>query len=162
MCRILATLFALATSLAIGAADAEVIQRYSTGSWTIEANARNGALQNCTATGQYGGGASVLFMLTNTFNWGVGVINPSWNWQTGTEGDITYWVDSYQRRNGRARALGPNELMILLADSQQLFQEIRGGDTMYFEPAGAKGFTITLVGTSVALNELLTCVHRYR
>ena len=162
MRRILATALAVTTLLAAGAARAEVIQRYSTGSWTIEANARNGALQNCTATGQYGGGASVLFMLTNTFNWGVGVVNPSWNWRAGTEGDITYWVDSYQRRNGRARALTPNELMILLADSQQLFLEIRGGNTMYFEPAGAKGFSITLVGTSVALNELLSCVRRYR
>ncbi len=162
MRRILATALAVTSLLAAGAANAEVIQRYSTGSWTIEANARNGALQNCTATGQYGGGASVLFMLTNTFNWGVGIINPSWNWRTGTEGDIAYWVDSYQRRNGRARALSPSELMILLADSQQLFQEIRGGNTMYFEPAGAKSFSITLVGTSVALNELLSCVRRYR
>src|SRR5690348_7555526 len=68
MRRILATIVTVTTLLAAGAARAEVIQRYSTGSWTIEANARNGALQNCTATGQYGGGASVLFMLTNTFN----------------------------------------------------------------------------------------------
>jgi hypothetical protein len=162
MRRILATALAATNLLAAGAADADVVERYSTGSWTLEANARNGAFQNCTATGQYGGGASVLFMLTNTFNWGVGIVNPNWNWRTGTEGDITYWVDSYQRRTGRARALAPNELMILLADSQQLFQEIRAGDTMYFEPAGAKGFSITLVGTSVALNELMSCVRRYR
>lgn len=162
MRRILATALATVTLLAAGAANAEVIQRYSTGSWTVEANATNGSFQNCSATGQYGGGASVLFMLTRTFNWGIGIVNPSWNWRTGSEGDISYWVDSYQRRSGRARALSPNNLLILLADSQQLFQEIRGGNTMYFEPSGAKGFTITLVGTSVALNELLACVKRYR
>ena len=163
MRRFLATIFAMTGLLAAGAAaNAEVIQRYSTGSWNITANATNGAFQNCVASGQYGGGAAVLFMLTRTFNWGIGITNPAWSWRTGSEGDVTYWVDSYARRRSRARALGPNELMILLADSQQLFHEIRGGNTMYFEPTGAKGFSITLVGTSVALNELLVCVRRHR
>lgn len=162
MRRILAPIFGLIAFLAAGAANAEVVHRYTAGNWTIAANATNGSFQNCTATGQYGGGASVLFMLTRTFNWGIGITNPAWNWRTGTEGNVTYWVDSYARRSSRARALSGTELMILLADSQQLFQEIRGGNTMYFEPTGAKGFSITLVGTSVALNELLTCVRRYR
>lgn len=162
MRRILAPIFGLLALLAAGAGNAEVIQRYAAGNWTIAANATNGGFQNCIATGQYGGGASVLFMLTRTFNWGIGITNPAWNWRTGTEGDVTYWVDSYTRRSSRARALAPTELMILLADSQQLFQEIRAGNTMYFEPTGAKGFSITLVGTSVALNELLTCVRRHR
>jgi hypothetical protein len=162
MRRFLAPLLALTALLATGAANADVIQRYTTGSWDIEANTTSGSFQNCTATGQYGGGASVMFMLTRTFTWGVAVTNPRWDWKTGTEGDITYWVDSYQRRQGRVRALAPTELMVLLADSQQLFQEIRAGDTMYFEPRGVDRFSITLVGTSVALNELLACVRRHR
>lgn len=162
MRRILAPLLGFIAFFAAGAANAEVIQRYSAGNWTITANTTNGSFQNCIARGQYGGGASVLFMLTRTFNWGIGITNPAWTWRTGTEGDVSYWVDSYARRRSRARALSGTELLMLLADSQQLFQEIRGGNTMYFEPTGAKGFSITLVGTSVALNELLNCVRRYR
>lgn len=162
MCRFLVPILALTALLAAGAANANVIQRYSTGSWDIEANAANGSFENRTATGQYGGGASVMFMLTRTFTWGVAVTNPRWNWEKGTEGNVTYWVDSYQRRQGRVRALAATELMVLLADSQQLFQEIRAGDTMYFEPRGADRFSITLVGTSVALNELLACVRNHR
>jgi len=158
----MAPLLALTALLTTGAANADVIQRYSAGNWSITANATNGSFQNCIATGQYGGGASVLFMLTRTFNWGIGITNPAWNWRIGTEGDVSYWVDSYARRRSRARALSATGLMILLADSQQLFQEIRAGNTMYFEPVGAKGFSITLVGTSVALNELLTCVRNHR
>ena len=53
-------------------------------------------------------------------------------------------------------------LLIPLADSQQLFHEIRQGNRMFFEPEGANSFSITLVGTSVALNELMACVRRYR
>jgi hypothetical protein len=162
MRSLLAPILGLAAFLAAGVTHAEVVQRYSSGSWTITANATGGAFQNCTATGQYGGGATVLFMLTRSLNWGIGITNPSWNWRTGSEGDVTYWVDSYSRRRNKARALSPTELMILLADSRQLFQEIRAGNTMYFEPHGANSFSITLGGTSVALNELLACVRRYR
>src|SRR6476469_8854661 len=116
MRRILAPTVAVTTLLTAGAASADGIQRYSTGSWNITANATNGSFQNCAARGQYGGGASVLFMLTNSFNWGIGITNPTWNWRTGSEGDITYWVDSFQRRRSRARALSASDLMILLAD----------------------------------------------
>jgi hypothetical protein len=162
MRRFFTLLLGLAAFLPIGTAGADVLQRYSTGPWMLEANAEQGAFQNCTATGSYGGGASVVFMLTRDVVWGIAITNPRWNWKAGSEGAITYWVDSFTRRTGRARALSPTRLLVLLADSQQLFYEIRQGNTMYFEPQGASGFSITLVGTSVALNELMSCVRRYR
>ncbi|TXL72843.1 hypothetical protein FHP25_24055 [Vineibacter terrae] len=162
MRRYLAAILGVAGLFVAGGAGAEVLQRYSTGSWMVEANADKGAFQNCTATGQYGGGASVLFMLTRGLVWGVAITNPNWNWRNGSEGGVTYWIDSNGRRNGRARALAANRLLIPLADSQQLFHEIRQGNRMFFEPEGASGFSITLVGTSVALNELMACVRRYR
>jgi hypothetical protein len=152
----------VATFLAAGAGGAEVLQRYNTGAWVVEANADRGAFQNCTATGSYGGGASVLFMLTRDIVWGVAINNPKWNWRSGSEGGVTYWIDSFQRRTGRARALSATRLLVPLADSQELYREIRQGNTMYFEPEGAAGFSITLVGTSVALNELMACVRRFR
>ncbi|MCW5748757.1 MAG: hypothetical protein KIT36_21390 [Alphaproteobacteria bacterium] len=162
MRKFVAPVAGLAACLAAGAAGAEVIQSYNTGAWVIEANAEQGAFQNCTATGHYGGGASVLFMLTRDIVWGLAINNPNWNWRTGSEGPVSYWVDSYGRRSGRARALSATRLLIPLADSQQLFHEIRLGNNMYFEPQGAAGFSITLIGTSVALNELMSCVRRYR
>ena len=162
MRRYLASILGLAAFLAAGTAAGEVLQRYSTGMWTIEANADNGAFRHCTATGQYGNGGSVIFLLTRDFAWVVGITNPNWNWRKGSEGRVAYWIDSYGRRNGRAEALSTTQLAIPLADSQQLFQEIRGGNTMYFEPEGASGFSITLIGTSVALNEILSCVRRHR
>jgi hypothetical protein len=162
MRRHLASILGGAAFLAAGAAGADVLQRYSTGSWTIEANADRGTFQNCTATGTYGGGASVLFMLTRDVVWGIAINNPRWNWRSGSEGPLNYWIDSWSRRSGRARALSATRLLVPLEDSQQLFREIRQGNTMYFEPEGASGFSITLIGTSVALNELMACVRRYR
>ncbi len=162
MRRYLAVILGLAAFLTAGTAAGEVLQRYSTGMWTIEATADRGSFDGCTANGQYGGGGSVLFLLTRDFAWGVAITNPRWTWRKGSEGQVSYWVDSYGRRTGKAEARSPTQLLIPLADSQQLFREIRGGNTMYFEPEGASGFSITLIGTSVALNELMSCVRRYR
>jgi hypothetical protein len=162
MRRILAAIMGMMALLAPETAGAEVLQRYNTGRWVIEANAERGSFQNCTATGSYGGGASVLFMLTRDIVWGVAINNPRWNWRTGSQGRISYWVDSYGRFSSTARAVAPTRLLVLLADSQQLFHQIRGGNKMFFEPDGGSGFSITLIGTSVALNELMACVRRYR
>ena len=162
MRRYLAPVLALAAFLAAGTASGEVLQRYSTGMWTIEATADNGAFRHCSATGQYGGGSAVIFLLTRDFSWAIGITNPRWNWRKGSEARMSYWIDSYGRRSAKVEALSPTQLGMPLADSQQLFQEIRGGNKMYFEPEGAEGFSITLIGTSVGLNELLSCVRRHR
>jgi hypothetical protein len=145
-----------------GEAGAQVLQRYNTGQWVIEANASEGVFQNCTATGKYGGGAQVVFMLTNKLVWGIAIVNPRWNWTPKSEGDLTYWVDGRAPRTSRVRAMSSTHLLILLADSTQLFQEIRRGSKMYFRPHGHNVFSITLHGTSVALNELLACAQKYR
>ncbi|HJQ60272.1 MAG TPA: hypothetical protein VJ890_25430 [Vineibacter sp.] len=152
----------LAATLIVGAAQAEVIERRHTGTWLIEANAERGQFQNCSASGEYGAGTAVVFLLTRDFVWGLAIRNPAWNWRADSEGDVTYWVDSYSRRQGRANALSPTELLIPLSDSQQLFHEIRLGNNMYFEPHGVEGFSITLVGTAVALNEMMACVNAHR
>jgi hypothetical protein len=152
----------MAAAWMAGPAGAEVLQRYNTGSWVIEANADRGTFQNCTATGQYGGGAAVMFMVTRDIIWGMAITNPRWTWRPGSQGPVTYRIDSFGSRTGQAKALTSTQLLIPLADSQQLFHEIRQGNNMYFNPQGAEGFSITLIGTSVALNELLACMRRYR
>jgi hypothetical protein len=161
MRRFLAPILGLGAFVAAGTAAGEVLERYSTGMWTIEASSDRGAFDGCTALGKYGS-ASVLFLLTRDYAWGIAITNPRWNWRKGSEGRVSYWIDSYGRRSGKAEARSATQLLIPLADSQQLFQEIRGGNKMYFEPEGADPFSITLVGTSVGLNELMSCVRRHR
>lgn len=153
---------AAAAMMLAGPARAEVLQRYNTGAWVVEANANSGGFQNCTATGKYGGGASVVFMLTRTMNWGIAINNPAWNWRPGSRGPISYWVDGGSARRNNATAMTQSRLLILLADSSRLFEEIRLGDRMYFRPDGHDAFSMTLKGTSVALNELMSCVRKYR
>ncbi|QQS14125.1 MAG: hypothetical protein IPK81_08085 [Rhodospirillales bacterium] len=143
-------------------ARAEVLRSYNTGAWLIEANGRQGAFEHCTATGTYGGGASVMFMVDGDWQWGVVINNPKWNWRQGSKGGVTYWVDNYTRRSGQAEALTETALFLGLADSESLFREIKAGNRLYIDPRGQDGFNITLIGTYVALDELLACVKHYK
>lgn len=152
---------AAAMSFAGGAA-AQVLDRYNTGQWVVQANAQNGVFANCTATGAYGGGASVVFMLTNRMAWGVALNNPVWTWRVGSRGRVSYWIDGNAPRVGNASATAATRLIMPLADSTGLFQQIRLGDRMFFRPDGHQAFSMTLKGTSVALAELMGCVRKYR
>lgn len=154
---------ALTIAALSGSAQAQVLRSYSIGQWTIQANAQNGAFRNCTATSNYGGNARVLFMLTRQATWGLGISNNSWNWNTGSRGLITYWVDNHAQRTSNAQALSRTSLVIMMADSTALFQQIRAGHRMYFRPHGNNAaFSMTLNGTSAALSALLNCVRDFR
>ncbi|TWS96600.1 hypothetical protein [Reyranella sp. CPCC 100927] len=142
-------------------ARADVVERNAVGIWSLEAHKKDGAFDYCTVTSQYGGGAEVHFMLTRKLQWSILIKNPKWNWRPESEGTATYWIDSQERRNGRAMALRADVLMVVLADSQELLGEIREGNVMYFEPQGANNFSITLKGTSDALGALMSCLRRH-
>ncbi|QEN89819.1 hypothetical protein FZC33_27450 [Labrys sp. KNU-23] len=148
--------------LSIGGARSEVVGRYDMGQWVVEANASNGRFEYCASSGKYSRGAAVHFLLTREAAWGMVIENPNWNWVRDSRGDVTYWVDNYRSRASGAKATAPTRLLIPLADSTQLFQEIRAGRVLYFQPRGNKPFSVTLNGTSSALSTLMKCVARYR
>ena len=101
-------------------------------------------------------------MLTNKMAWGVSLNKPDWTWKVGSRGRVSYWVDGGRPRSGSASATAPTRLILPLADSTSLFQEIRSGDRLHFQPDGHAPFSMTLKGTSVALAELAGCVRKYR
>jgi hypothetical protein len=147
----------------VTSADAQVLRRQVMGQWVIQANGQNGVFRNCTATSNYGGSSRVMFMLTRTATWGLGITNASWNWNPGSRGLVTYWVDNYAQRTDNAQSLSRTSLVIMLADSTSLFQQIRAGHRMYFRPHGNNAsFSMTLRGTSGALSALLNCVRDFR
>lgn len=148
--------------LSIGSARSEVVGRYDMGQWVIEANASNGRFEYCASSGRYSRGAAVHFLLTREASWGMVIENPNWNWVRDSRGEVTYWVDNYRSRASGAKATAPTRLLIPLADSTRLFQEIRAGRVLYFQPRGNKPFSVTLNGTSSALSALMQCVARYR
>jgi hypothetical protein len=161
MFRKLALAAVLATTAGAESALAEVVERRQVNQWVLEANYGNGALQNCSIKASYGAGAEVLFMVTRDVKWGMGVRNASWNLNTGNKGQVRYWVDQHARRTATATAINRNLLAVPLADSKQLFDEIRWGNVLYFT-VDRDTFNMTLKGTAVALDQLLNCVQRHR
>lgn len=153
-----------ATSITLGmagSARAEVVARYDADQWLVEANASDGAFQNCTVTADYGRGAKVMFMLTREGNWGIGIVNPSFNLNAGMTGQVAYWIDDGRARSGKAKALSAKSLMVMLAASEQLFDEIRSGSRMYLK-VGDETFNLTLNGTNTALAALVGCARRHQ
>lgn len=150
------------TSIAagVGYARAEVVGRIQVDQWTVEANATNGTFQNCTTSASYGNGAKVMFILTRQGNWGIGILNPGFNFTPGANGKIVYWVDENRPRGGDAKAMSEKMMLVQLADSTQLFEEIRGGSIMYFK-VGNNTYQITLNGTGAALSALIGCARQY-
>jgi len=157
-----ATMTAISITMGMASgARAEVVARYDADQWLVEANAADGAFQNCTVTADYGRGAKVMFMLTREGNWGIGIVNPGFNLKAGSTGQVAYWIDDGRARSGRAKALSATSLMVMLADSAQLFDEIRGGSRMYLK-VGDDTFNLTLDGTNTALAALVGCARRHQ
>lgn len=134
---------------------------YRVGPWTVRANYSGGEFQNCTITSDYGRGVTGMFMLTRQMAWGLGVDNPAWNLNVNAKGMVSYWVDNRGVRQGQASAISRSLLLVPLADSRQLFEEIRWGAILYFR-VDSDTYNLTLNGTAVALDELLRCVQRRR
>ena len=152
---------ALWFGLAVGPAAADVVERQQVGPWLMEANYEGGNFQNCRIRAPYGGGAEVIFLLTRDVSWGMGIRNPTWNLIAGNKGRVDYWVDGLGRRSAVATALNPQLLLVPLADSRQLFEELRWGNVLYFTVDG-NPYNMTLRGTAVALDAMMNCVRRHR
>jgi hypothetical protein len=142
-------------------ASADVVERQQVGPWHLEAYYEGGEFQNCRILASYGGGAQVIFLLTRDVAWVMGIQNPSWNLVPGNKGRVDYWVDGLGRRSAVATARNQTLLAVPLADSRQLFEEIRWGNVLYFTVDGAP-YNMTLRGTAVALDALMNCVRRHR
>lgn len=151
-----------AASITVGMATgarAEVMARYQTNQWTVEANGTDGAFRNCSMSATYGR-SKVMFVLTREGSWGIGVTSPDFNLTPGATGRVAYWVDDVIPRGGNARAIDARTLLVPLENSTQLFEEFRLGSMMNIK-AGNQTFQFSLNGTSAALAALTGCARRH-
>ncbi len=141
-------------------ARAEVIARYQSSPWLVEANASNGEFQNCTMSADQARGAKVLIVLTPGDKWAIGVMNPGFNLKPGAAGQVSYWVDDVIPRGGAAKAIDGKTLLAPLENAPQLFEEFRLGSMMNVK-VGNETLQFSLNGTSAALATLIGCSRRH-
>ncbi len=143
-----------------GSAYAEVVARYPANQWVVEANASGGTFQNCAMSPAASRGAKVVLMLSRDGKWGIGVMNLTARQAPGLTSRLAYWVDDVIPRGGTATAVDETTMVAPLANTTQLFEELRLGSMMNVQ-VGGDTFHFSTNGISAALAAVNSCVRRH-
>lgn len=135
---------------------------FKSGVWDGGAFANPGTttLAYCVGVAPYNNGVTVAFLLSNTFQWGIALIDPSWNLTMGSKYPIAMAVDARASGTATAAAIGTAEVLIPLAPTVALFKDFMEGEKLKIEAAGGT-YTFDLTNTSEMLPALVKCVEGY-
>lgn len=140
-------------------ASADLIYNFLVAGWTAGAYTKQNTKQfnHCGASATYNSGIMMTFAVTRTYHWSMGFAHRSWRLTPGQSYNIAFTVDRDAPIGGRAVAIGPSQVEVVLADSTQLFERFRQGQQLRVAAAG-QVFAFNLTGTSQVLPALLRCV----
>jgi hypothetical protein len=139
-----------------------VLYSYKVDAWDAAAFANPGTttLAYCAAVAQYKNGITLAFMLDAKFEWGIVLIDPSWNLTYNASYPIKMAVDNLASGNATATATGTAEVLIPLKSSVALFKDFMEGEKLKVETAGGT-YTFDLTNTSEMLPSLVKCTERF-
>jgi hypothetical protein len=139
-----------------------VLYGYKVDAWDAGAFANPGTttLAYCAAAANYQNGITLAFMLNSKFEWGILLIDPSWNLTYEASYPVNMAVDTRASGSGTATAIGTAEALISLKPSVALFKDFMEGDRLKVETAGGT-YTFNLTNTMEMLPSLVKCVERY-
>jgi hypothetical protein len=153
------SLASIATTV-VSQARAEVVARYPTNQWVVEANASGGTFQNCSMSPAAGSGPKIILVLSRDGKWGIGVMNLAARPSPGAARNLSYWVDDVLPRGAAASAVDEKTLVAPLANATQLLEEIRLGSMMNVQVGGST-LHYSTNGASAALTAVIGCVRRH-
>jgi hypothetical protein len=135
---------------------------FSVGNWSGGAYSVPGsmAFDHCAASAEYKSGIALIFAVSRTFQWSMGMYNPAWQLAQGTSYQITYAVDGSGPTIAKAVAIGPSQVEIPLAPNVTLFQRFMHGNQLTIN-AASDHFLFDLTKTIELLPDLLRCVENY-
>ena len=139
-----------------------MLYSYKVDAWDAAAYASPGTttLAYCAAAASYKNGITLAFMLDAKFEWGVILIDPSWNLTYNASYPIEMAVDNRASGNATANAIGTAEVLIPLKSSVALFKDFMEGEHLKVVTAGGT-YTFDLTNTSEMLPSLVKCAERY-
>jgi hypothetical protein len=114
----------------------------------------------CASVAPYENGVTLAFILTNTFEWGIALIDPAWSLTKGATYKIDLAVDSKASGLVSAEAIGTSEVLISLKPTVSLFKTFMEGERMTVQAASGN-YVFNLTKTSEMLPDLLRCVEGY-
>jgi hypothetical protein len=144
------------------AATGPVLYSYKVDAWDAAAFANPGTttLAYCAAAANYQNGITLAFILDNKFEWGIILIDPSWNLTYNASYPIDMAVDRLASGTATASAIGTAEVLISLQPNVALFKDFMDGEHLNLATAGGT-YTFNLTNTIEMLPSLVKCVERY-
>ena len=144
------------------AATGPVLYGYKVDAWDAGAFAKPGTstLAYCAAAANYKNGITLAFVLNSQFEWGILLIDPSWNLTYNASYPIDMAVDTLASGAATATAIGTAEVWIPLKPSVALFKDFMEGEKLNIQTAGGN-YTFDLTNTSEMLPSLVKCAERY-
>jgi hypothetical protein len=135
---------------------------YKVDAWDAGAFANPGTttLAYCAGAANYKNGVTVAFVLNSQFEWGIALIDPSWNLTYNASYPIDMAVDTLASGAATATAIGTAEVWIPLKPSVALFKDFMEGEKFNIQTAGGT-YAFDLTNTTEMLPSLVKCVERY-
>jgi hypothetical protein len=139
-----------------------MLYSYKVDAWDTGAFANPGTttLAYCAGAAQYQNGITLAFVLNNNFQWGIVLINPSWNLTYNANYPIDLAVDRRASGTATANAIGTTEVLISLKPDVALFKDFMEGEQLKVGTASGT-YTFNLTNTIEMLPSLVKCVERY-
>ena len=127
---------------------------WSGGAYTDD---RTGAFSNCVASATYKSNINFGVLVTKTVTWALAFSHPNWTLTSGQKFPIVLSFDGRNTFNVDGIAMSATSVIVPMPDNSGLIKSFRAAKTM---SAFAQGnlFQFNLVGTSVLIPALVTCV----
>lgn len=150
-------------ALAGESAFAKKIYTLRSGNWKGGAYVSNktGRFSHCAASVKYKSGILLLFSVTRSIKWNMGLSNNDWDLTTRRKYPVEYRVDNGRLIRGTAIAKGRRLVQVFLPTSSGLFQQFKYGRRLTIW-AAQKRMRFSLKGTSKMLSLLLKCAKFYK
>jgi hypothetical protein len=158
----LAVLAALLLSPGLGAADARLAERFTSGPWKGAAylDAETGEFSHCAVYATYEGD-QVLVLLRTEDGFSVGVADPAWRLEPGARYEFLMGIDARWARTVSGHVPGEQVVRVDFGDDPETVQAFREGESLTVV-ARMGVFRFALAGTEAALADLEGCYARRR
>jgi hypothetical protein len=146
----------------LSTARAATIEEFNIRGWIVGAYSdnRTGYFSHCATSVPFRSGTTLLFHLSRTYQWSMGLYNPVWRSTPGNAINLMYYIDNDPPIRVRAVVNNLGVVSIPLADSRALFEKFKRGRRLYVVDSRER-FGFDLANSSKALEAVYNCVQRH-
>jgi hypothetical protein len=155
----LASIIAIAASLAGTADAAQIGKDLQIGNWTLGAytSRESGRFSHCAASGRYRHGVTLFFAVTRDYQWSIGFGSDQFDISAGERVKLAIALDDSNNASVEGKAIDRNLVRVVLTPSSDLFKRFMRANVLHLY-ATDSSYSFALQDTSRLLPQLLKCV----